>query len=126
MMTFALTPSFAGDPGGDIYLSAGQIALVQDGNECAQTIGTRLKTFLGEFFYDQNYGVPYWSALQNKGSVDALNLAMKRVIEGTAGVDKIVSFQSAVDRTNRLYSVTAIVSTIYSDDDVTINQNYEF
>ena len=126
MMTFALSPSNDVDDPDDIYLVAGQIALVQDIQECAQTISTRLKTFLGEFFYDQNYGVPYWQSLKVNGSVDALNVAIKRVINGSEGVSNIINFQSSVDPLNRAYSVSAKVITIYSQEEIQINQNYEF
>ncbi len=109
----------------DIYAVGGQIALVQDGDETAQTIDTRISTFRGDFFYDQNYGVPYWQALENADAIEALNMAIKRTIEGTLGVVKIKSFNTELDPQSRTYNIEAIVNTEYNtDQDLTITQTY--
>ena len=108
---------------GDIYVEAGQIVWVSDGAEVAQTVKTRLSTFLGEYFYDQNFGIPYWQALNNTSNIEALNLALKRTIEGTVGVESIENFQSNI--TNRTYNVIAVIKTTYSGT-ITINKSYEY
>jgi hypothetical protein len=131
MITFALRQVEVADAGGipilvnDIYAEAGQIALVKDGDETAQTIDTRISTFRGDFFYDQNYGIPYWQALQNADAIEALNMAIKRTIEGTLGVVKIRSFNTELNPTLRTYSIEAIVNTEYNQSqDLTITQTY--
>ena len=110
---------------GDIYVTAGQLALVYDGDETAQTIKTRLSTFLGEYFLNVNYGIPYFQVLQSQESVEALNISIKSMINGVVGVDKIKDFQTNLNSTTRVYSVSAIINTTYNDDVITINQNYE-
>ena len=111
---------------GDIYESGGQIAFVEGADEIPQTVQTRISTFLGEYFYNQDYGIPYWDAIQNQSNIEVLNMALKRTIEGTVGVKSIVSFQSSLDSAARSYSISAVVSTIYTDPDLLISQTYEF
>lgn len=111
---------------GDIYESGGQLAFVQDADEIPQTVQTRISTFLGEYFYNKNYGIPYWDALKNQANIEALNMALKRTIEGTNGVTSISKFQSTLDSVQRSYSITAVVVTTYSDPTIVISQTYEF
>ena len=110
---------------GDIYITAGQLALVSDGDETSQAVQTRLSTFSGEYFLNVDYGIPYFQVLQNQESVEALNISLKSMINGTIGVNKIVDFQTSLSSTTRLYTVKSTVNTIYNDDVITINQNYE-
>jgi hypothetical protein len=108
---------------GDLYLEGGQIATVTKGAEVAQTLKNRLSTFYGEYFLDQTYGVVYIQTLQNKASFDALNLSLRGTIAGTKGVASIDSFQTSLDRINRIYRLDASVTTTYSDQ-AQISQNY--
>lgn len=117
MKTFALKNS-------DVYLNGGQIAMVQDGDEVAQTIQTRISTFQGEYFLNVNYGVPYIQVLQSQETVEALNIALKRMIDGTVGVVKIMDFQTTLNSTTRQYNMTAVVNTSYNTTS-TIIQNFE-
>lgn len=116
---------------GDIYVDKGQIAIVDDkttNDQVAQTIGTRLKTILGEYFYDINFGLPYWDVIANASNIDILNVAMKNSILGTSGVVKINSFQSNLDTIKRIYSVSFYVTTKINDtnNELNISKIFEF
>ena len=109
----------------DIYLNGSQIAMIEDGDEVGQTIRTKVSTFAGEYFYNKDYGVPYWESFSNQTNIEALNITLKRVIDSTDGVDKIVDFQSSVDEAARVYKIKATINTTYNDV-VSVNQNYEY
>ena len=109
----------------DVYEEAGQIVMVTDGDEVAQSVKNRMATFLGEFFYNQNFGIPYWQVLQDTQTVEALNMSLKRTIESTVGVTKIVSFNSSVDEIKRHYSVEVIINTQYNNE-TTISRTYGY
>lgn len=110
---------------GDIYVEGGQLVLIDNGDEVAQTIKTKLSTFTGEYFLNVEYGVPYFQVLQSQESIEALNIALKRMIDGTIGVTKIEDFQTRLNSTSRTYSVNAVVNTSFNEDTITVNQNYE-
>ena len=109
----------------DILLNGDEIAVVTDGDETAQAIQTRLRTFEGESFINQNYGIPYFQALNNANNVEAMNLTIKRVIESTEGVTSVNLQSKLIEDAYPTYSITATVDTEYSEDPITINQNYE-
>lgn len=96
---------------GDLYLNKGEIAIVSDSDEIAQTLDTRLKTITGEFFLDTNYGIPYWDTIQNANNISVLNVAMKNTILGTTGVVSILDFTSNLDTQSRTYTISYTVTT---------------
>lgn len=113
MRTFALK-------NGDIYVDKMQIAFISDNDEVAQSIGTRLSTIQGEYWYDKTYGVPYWDVIENANSIAILNLSIKNVIYGTDGVKDIYRFNSQLDSVARTYTINVSVTTT---NDILVNLN---
>ena len=108
----------------DIYLVGGQLATVTEGDQVAQSVQCRLRTFTGSFFYDQNYGVPYLEILQDDSKLEAFNISIKRFVDTTDGVTKI-SAQSDFDREQRVYTMKISVTTEYAPDgDFVVQQGY--
>jgi hypothetical protein len=81
-----------------------------------QTVGQRLKirlqTFMGEYFMDTTYGVPWWQRLLGvkQTSKAAADLVFQQQILLEPGVKEIVSFESTF--VNRKYSLTFKVRVV--------------
>lgn len=81
-----------------------------------QTVGQRLKirllTFMGEWFLDTTYGVPYWQRLLGikQTSKSAIDLIFQQQILAEPGVKEIVSFGSTFQ--NRQYSLNFRVKVV--------------
>lgn len=81
-----------------------------------QTVGQRLKirllTFMGEWFLDTTYGVPYWQRLLGikQTSKSAIDLIFQQQILAEPGVKEIVSFDSTFQ--NRQYSLNFRVKVV--------------
>lgn len=78
----------------------------------AQRLTIRLRTFLGEWFLNTEYGVPYFERILRKGvnktTVD--NILREQILE-EAGVLEIVSFNSEFNPSARSYSCNFQVKT---------------
>jgi hypothetical protein len=99
---------------GDIVTSGVQFTSGQD--EIAQTIRTRLKLFLGEYFRDITDGTPWFqSILIKNGTLTSKDAILKQRIIQTEGVNAIVEFLSDYDIDSRKYSIQCIVSTPFGN-----------
>lgn len=95
---------------GDIVTSGVQFTSEQD--EIAQTIRTRLKLFLGEYFRDITDGVPWFQSILIKtGTLTSKDAIIKQRIIQTEGVNNIAEFTSDYDINSRKYSINCIVNT---------------
>jgi hypothetical protein len=75
-----------------------------------------LQTFMGEWFLDEAYGIPFFQRiLGHKISKDAVDLIFQQKILAEVGVQELVSFTSTL--ANRAYSLTFTVKV--SSGDVT-------
>jgi len=98
------------DENGDITTSGVQFITGTD--EIAQTIKTRLRLYLGEYFRDITDGTPWFQSILGKGT--SLNnkeaLLRNRIIQ-TDGVHEITKFETEFDNDSRTYSITVNVLT---------------
>jgi len=100
------------DSDGDIATSG--VQFLTDQEEIAQTISTRLKLFLGEYFRDINDGTPWFQQILGKGSsLGVKESLIKRRILQTDGVISIFEFETDFDLQARQYSVKAGVLTSF-------------
>lgn len=91
-------------------------------NEIEQTIRTRLRLFLGEYFRDITDGTPWFEQILGKGaSMSAREAALRNRIVRTPGVVRLTSFSTDFDISTRKYTVTAGALTIYGL--VTVTEN---
>jgi hypothetical protein len=108
----------------DLRIVNGDLVLVEGAEQVAQALEIRLNSLKGEWFLDRTYGVPYFDEVLGKPSVKAssgdtsddvasLDAVIRQEILGVAGVNKILSYRSSIDRANRVYSVTFAADTIY-------------
>lgn len=109
------------DENGDIVTSGTQF--ISERDEIAQTIKTRLRLFLGEYFRDITDGTPWFEQILGKNTnVNAREAALRNRILNSPGVIRLTSFSTNFDNVNtRVYTVTASVLTSYGI--VTVTEN---
>lgn len=85
----------------------------------AQTVVTRLKLFLGEYFRDVTDGTPWFQRILGKyENINAVEAILRNRIARTQGVIRLLSFGMQFDLDKRTLSVQAQVLTIYGEQDV--------
>jgi len=96
---------------GDIVTSGVQFITERD--EVAQTITTRLRLFLAEYFRDITDGTQWFEIILNKqAEPSARDAEIKRRIIETENVERILSFSSDYNIESRTYTVsTEVLST---------------
>ena len=108
------------DEDGDIVTQGSMFITEQ--LEIEQTIRTRLRLFLGEYFRDVTDGTPWFQEILNKQtSMDVREARLRERISGTPGVLQLTSFSTNFDIDNKTYTVTASVLTSYGLLTVTEN-----
>jgi len=108
------------DENGDIVTQGSMFLTGRE--EIEQTIKTRLRLFLGEYFRDITDGTPWFEQILGKGStLSAREAALRNRIVRTPGVVRLTSFSTDFDLNTRTYSVTAGALTTYGLITVTEN-----
>ena len=108
------------DEDGDIVTQVSMFITEQ--LEIEQTIRTRLRLFLGEYFRDVTDGTPWFQEILNKQtSMDVREARLRERISGTPGVLQLTSFSTDFDIDNKTYTVNASVLTSYGLLTVTEN-----
>lgn len=87
----------------------------------AQTIDTRLSSFLGNCFFDLQTGIDWFNLLGSIANEAALNLAISTLILNTPSVTGLLQLSLGLS-SNRNFSVSYQVQTIYS----TVTSNFIF
>ena len=102
---------------GDITTSGTQF--ISGVDEVAQTISTRLKLYLGEYFRDISDGVPWFEQIlgkkYNRQLVDSI--IRQRIIE-TEGVTGILQYGSELDTATRKLSISTVILTAYGQANI--------
>jgi len=108
------------DDNGDITTSGTQFTSEQ--KEIAQTVVTRLKLFLGEYFRDITDGTSWFQDILGKGqSLDVRDAVIKRRVLQTSGVLSIFEFNTDFDLQERKYSVSMGIVTPFGNEVITIS-----
>ena len=107
------------DENGDIVTSGQQF--IGGVDEIAQTVSTRLKLFLGEYFRNITDGTPWFEQILGKGpSLESREAAIKNRIIRTEGVTRLVSFSTDFDLDTRTYSVNAGILTPFGTTQISV------
>lgn len=98
---------------GDLAIDDSGLITVFDGAErVAQQVRVTLKTFLGEWFLDTSFGVPYLDSIfvktPNRAEIEAIFRAR---IADVPGVEKITSMTLQIDREIRMLRVAFEIET---------------
>ncbi|KAB0489683.1 hypothetical protein [Pseudomonas vancouverensis] len=108
------------DDNGDIVTRGQQFLGGKE--EIAQTVMTRLRLFLGEYFRDITDGTPWYEQILGKfASLSAAEAALRARIANTPGVIRLTSFSADFDINARRYSVTAGILTAFGLEEVTLD-----
>src|SRR5690606_37543833 len=94
--------------------------MFQSGREAiAQTIVTRLKLFLGEYFRDVTDGTPWFQQILGKPSnLNAVEAILRNRIARSPGVVRLLSFGLDFDLPTRSLSMRSTVLSVYGEQDV--------
>lgn len=90
----------------------------------AQRLSIRLKTYLGEWFLDVGYGIPYYQQiLAKKTTKVAVDRIFQQQILSERGVRELVSFSSTFQ--NRQYEMSFVVRVLDGSltETISINTN---
>lgn len=108
------------DENGDIVTSG--TIFISGKDEIAQTIKTRLRLFLGEYFRDITDGTPWFEQILGKNvNVNAREAALRNRIVNTKGVVRLLSFNADFDNDSKTYTVSCNVLTTYGELELTEN-----
>lgn len=99
------------DSAGDWMFGSGRNSYMSNADAVAQCLATRLRSFLGDCFFDIQAGVDWFNLLGSKNQL-ILNLAVRSVIIGTQGVASIIN-ATLVLRSNRDLHLEYEVATLY-------------
>ena len=108
------------DSNGDWLFGKGINDYRTDNDAITQSIGTRLRSLLGNCFFDLGAGIDWFNLLGSKNQ-PGLNLAISSTILNTEGVTGLLQLSSNLDFVDRSFSVTYKVQTVYSTQTNTFN-----
>ena len=76
------------------------------GEWLSQKLEARLKTFLGEWFINQEIGIPYFQRILKKQvDLNDVNTLLQNYIKDTTGVEEILKFETDYAGTDRTYII---------------------
>ena len=101
------------DTSGDLSLTAtGDLDVVSGSAAIAQRLQFTLRHFRGEWFLDEEFGVPWFQKILRKNpEAVVVEAVLKQAILATAGVRSLTHFSTSWDRTNRSLTVKFQVQT---------------
>jgi hypothetical protein len=98
----------------DIIIQDGDLVLVTDGEEVAQSCKIRLLTIEAEWVLDFLLGVPWFDKVMKVStSLNEKEGILKNVIRGTEGVLALVTFELGFDPVAHSMSVDFEADTVY-------------
>lgn len=99
----------------DLKMSrTGDLLLVDGAARVAQQVKVTLLTFLGEWFLDTDFGVPYIESILVKNpKMAAINAILRARIIDVPGVNRIITLVPTFDRPARALRVMFEVDTTY-------------
>lgn len=107
------------DANGDLVMQNGEIQMVEDGEELAQSVESILKTRQGEFFMDTEFGLNCDNLLGKQADQDA---AHDDIVEAVAQEERIATVDSITftdDRNDRTRTVSLTMTK--ADDGQTVS-----
>jgi hypothetical protein len=113
------------DDAGNVVIENSDLAFVTEDDEVAQSIRIRLRTWLGEWFLDKDYGVNWLGRVFKRPfSQTQARKEIERIINGTVGVKRTVRVTQSIS--NGIFTfaaevVTANNQTLFVGDDVRVS-----
>lgn len=92
---------------GDIDLTSGDFVFATGPDAIAQHLRIRLRFVLGEWFFDQDIGMPYFEEILIKNpNTNVVTTLFRTAILSTPGVLSLDSLDLVLDNATRILSVT--------------------
>ena len=100
---------------GDVDCSGLGLTLISGAERVAQQVTTRMRTFLGEWEFDLDAGVPwYQSIIGIKGvNLNTVDSIIRSQILSVADVKSILSFSMNFDSGARSLAINARIDTVF-------------
>lgn len=98
----------------DWSFGRGRNDYVSDRKAVAQMVKTRLKSFLGDCFFDLGAGIDWFNLLGSKQEIE-LRLAISSTLLNTQGVLSIREISFTLGRQSRIFLVQYDLDTIYGN-----------
>lgn len=108
-------------PTHDIVIEGGDLQLVSDGKEVAQSIKIRILTIQAEWEFDYTIGLPWFNELFAPiTSIDQKKSILRNAIIETTGVTGITDFKLAMDPVAHIAELTFDADTAYGSQSVRV------
>lgn len=113
------------DANGDMVFGNGLLDFYIDSPEAVgQSVETRLKLWLGEWFVNVEDGTPYQTNVLGTNKSKSAPIAIRERIFKTPGVTEIVSFDYSIDANARSIAIRSTINTIYGQTIVEVNNGF--
>lgn len=107
------------DADDDYVFGHGELDFLVDSPEAVrQSVATRLRLLMGEWYLDTSDGTPWLQQVLDKGTNQTYDLVVQTRVLQTTGVRGIIKYQSTV--TDRKLTISMLLDTIYSVDPVSV------
>lgn len=108
------------DANGDYTFGQGDDTwLINSPEAVAQAVRTRFLLWYGQWFLDTTEGTPWIQSVLGKQKPETYNLAIRRRILETRGVNSIIAFDTTLNTSSRRVVFTATIDTLYGTTTVT-------
>ena len=99
----------------DLVVTSGDLVVIDEGERVAQAVEMRIQALRGEWFLDRTFGLPYFESVLGEKMIpgEDFDAVVKATILEVDGVNRIISFESSLDHSNRIYEVEFVADTIY-------------
>lgn len=100
---------------GDLAITSGEVTLEENSAAVRQRLEIKLRTFLGEWFLDTTFGVPYYEQVLGKKvnpiSLNAVFVSAILSVPGIKKLDKPITYDFNASLRNLALSFVAILDT---------------
>lgn len=102
------------DENGDYTFGQGDNTwLINSPEAVAQAVKTRFLLWYGQWFLNTTEGTPWLQSVLSKQNPETYNLAIRRRILETRGVNSIIAFETTLNTSSRRVIFTATINTLY-------------
>lgn len=96
----------------DLAIENFDLVLVSGPDEIAQRLRIKLQMFLGEYYLDTSFGVPYYEEILKKvPNTNTVEAELRGAILETEGVSRLISFDLDLNGSSRELSLSFVAET---------------
>lgn len=106
----------------DLDFSTGSLQIIEDKEELAQRIKVSLQTWLGEWFLDNTAGMDWLSLMERGVNITKVKTEIQVNILQFEEVTQIQDFKVTFDNTNRSFSISGKIFSIFGNGLINLNE----